>query len=363
MTRHNNAVNHNEPRVSPLAMVGVCLLVAGLILTPLQVHAQTTSQTLQPSVEVNLDVLDALGPLPATSGIDLYGSTPSVTQPNLYGSSSQIPGAVSEDSVLLLPIPKGVNADTGSVLLLDAPATTGDSDFQMPEPEVAAATQTTAEPETDVFDPDAALDPVAIVVPEPQPEPEVMAETEVSIEPEVIAVPEPEPEVIVTTTETEVAAASLATDDSSDDAFNEIEELLSEPVDPETIDVPEPAMTMDGTDIAVVSAVDAAMTSDDMRILFDGDSDELSDADRTLLLALAGQLDAEPDQRVQLRAYASSEDASPSDARRLALSRALAVRAFLIENDLRSTRIDVRALGDKAEDGPLDRIDIVLIER
>jgi hypothetical protein len=30
---------------------------------------------------------------------------------------------------------------------------------------------------------------------------------------------------------------------------------------------------------------------------------------------------------------------------------------------VRSTRIDVRALGDKAESGPLDRIDIVLVER
>jgi len=28
---------------------------------------------------------------------------------------------------------------------------------------------------------------------------------------------------------------------------------------------------------------------------------------------------------------------------------------------VRSTRIDVRALGDTAEDGPLDRIDIVLV--
>jgi len=323
MTRHNNAVNHRNIQASHLALMGVCLFGTALALAPDDSHAQTTSQTLQPSVEVNLDALDALGPPPATQSLDLYGSTPSVAQPNLYGSSSQIPGAVSEESVLLLPIPQSVNADTGSVLLLDLPATSGDDAFQMPEPE-----------------------------------PEVMSEPEAIVEPEVLAVPEPE--VIFTTTETEVAAASMATDDSADDAFNEIEDLLSEPVDPETIDVPEPAMTMDGTHIA---AVDAEMTGDDMRILFDGDSGDLSDADRTLLLGLAGQLDAEPDQRVQLRAYASSEDASPSDARRLALSRALAVRAFLIENDVRSTRIDVRALGDKAEGGPLDRIDIVLVDR
>jgi outer membrane protein OmpA-like peptidoglycan-associated protein len=45
----------------------------------------------------------------------------------------------------------------------------------------------------------------------------------------------------------------------------------------------------------------------------------------------------------------------------LALSRALEVRKYLIDGGVRSTRIDVRALGDKAESTPLDRIDIVLV--
>jgi len=45
--------------------------------------------------------------------------------------------------------------------------------------------------------------------------------------------------------------------------------------------------------------------------------------------------------------------------RRLSLSRALAVRAFLIDQGVRSTRLDVRALGDKTGDGPADRVDIV----
>ncbi|MBC6440470.1 MAG: OmpA family protein [Rhodospirillales bacterium] len=125
---------------------------------------------------------------------------------------------------------------------------------------------------------------------------------------------------------------------SDSDTFDEIEALLAEPVDPDA-------------------------TTGDMTILFEADSNALTDADEDMLRGLAGQLDANRDRRLQLRAYASSENSSASDARRLALSRALAVRAFLIENNVRSTRIDVRALGDKAEGGPLDRIDIIPVNR
>ena len=44
---------------------------------------------------------------------------------------------------------------------------------------------------------------------------------------------------------------------------------------------------------------------------------------------------------------------------RLSLSRALAVRAFLIDRGVRSTRMDVRALGNKFEKGPGDRVDLI----
>ena len=65
--------------------------------------------------------------------------------------------------------------------------------------------------------------------------------------------------------------------------------------------------------------------------------------------------------RLQLKAYASAQDSSASAARRLSLSRALAVRSFLIESGVSSTRIDVRALGAKSEAGPPDRVDLVVV--
>ncbi len=67
--------------------------------------------------------------------------------------------------------------------------------------------------------------------------------------------------------------------------------------------------------------------------------------------------------RVQLLAYASAQSGSVSQARRLSLSRALAARSSLIDKGVKSTRIDVRALGNKSESGPADRIDIIVTRR
>lgn len=65
--------------------------------------------------------------------------------------------------------------------------------------------------------------------------------------------------------------------------------------------------------------------------------------------------------RVQLLAYAASVDGNASKARRLFLSRALSVRAYLMEQGIASTRMDVRALGDRGEAGPADRVDVMLL--
>jgi outer membrane protein OmpA-like peptidoglycan-associated protein len=67
--------------------------------------------------------------------------------------------------------------------------------------------------------------------------------------------------------------------------------------------------------------------------------------------------------RIQLLAYAGQSDDSASQTRRLSLSRALAARSQLIEQGVRSTRIDVRALGNKSAGGPADRIDIIVTKR
>tara|TARA_Y100000590_G_scaffold399084_1_gene481973 strand:- start:1133 stop:1969 length:837 start_codon:yes stop_codon:yes gene_type:complete len=65
--------------------------------------------------------------------------------------------------------------------------------------------------------------------------------------------------------------------------------------------------------------------------------------------------------RIQLRAYASSSGNSPSHARRVSLSRALTVRSYLIRKGVSSTNIDVRALGEPEDGSIKDRVDVVLL--
>ena len=110
-------------------------------------------------------------------------------------------------------------------------------------------------------------------------------------------------------------------------------------------------------------AAQPLMEGQALRIAFDLDSANLPEAAKADLEALATRLVKEENLRVQLLAYASSTEQGASQARRLSLSRALAVRSYLIEQGVRSTRMDVRALGDKSEETPADRVDLVLVMR
>jgi outer membrane protein OmpA-like peptidoglycan-associated protein len=99
-----------------------------------------------------------------------------------------------------------------------------------------------------------------------------------------------------------------------------------------------------------------------MQVRFRSGSSVMTRDDEDLLKAMAAKV-AATDSRLQLKAYAEATGNDTSKARRLSLSRALAVRSFLIENGLRSTRIDVRALGIARDGGAPDRVDIVTLER
>lgn len=76
-----------------------------------------------------------------------------------------------------------------------------------------------------------------------------------------------------------------------------------------------------------------------------------------------GKLTKQTTLRLQLLAYADGATTSASQARRLSLSRALAVRSYLIDKGIRSTRIDVRALGNQVKGSPADRVDVIINSR
>jgi outer membrane protein OmpA-like peptidoglycan-associated protein len=96
-------------------------------------------------------------------------------------------------------------------------------------------------------------------------------------------------------------------------------------------------------------------------ILFAKDAPDPADAALNNIKLLAGKLNAAmvgPNSRVQIQAYGGPKGDKGSDARRLSLKRALAIRQVLIDDGVPSERIDVRAMGGVDDDGPTDRVDV-----
>ena len=99
------------------------------------------------------------------------------------------------------------------------------------------------------------------------------------------------------------------------------------------------------------------------RLVFGAGSSELPAGADSTLKDMAQRLNADDSLRLQVVAYADGTPEQASQARRLSLSRALTVRSYLITQGVRSTRIDVRALGSRATDGPPDRVDLLIGDR
>jgi outer membrane protein OmpA-like peptidoglycan-associated protein len=119
------------------------------------------------------------------------------------------------------------------------------------------------------------------------------------------------------------------------------------------------------TPVAAPAAV-AAAAGGSTRVLFAAGAADLPDAAKPELDALVQRLSSNDEARLQLVAHASGSSDQANEARRISLQRALAVRSYLIEHGIASTRMDVRALGnrsDSAAGDPLDRVDVIMLER
>ena len=124
---------------------------------------------------------------------------------------------------------------------------------------------------------------------------------------------------------------------------------------------PEPDPPVDDPSVRVAALSPAAV--EEVSIAFSGDAVDLSGAGQGQLADIVARLAADSGLRAQVKAYARGSTSTDSAARRLSLSRALAVRSYLIEKGVWSTRIDVRALGNKSADGPPERVDVAVAER
>ena len=130
---------------------------------------------------------------------------------------------------------------------------------------------------------------------------------------------------------------------------------------PAPVAVPAPATPAPQT--ASLAPPTVTQRRGEARIAFPAGGTDLPAGARGELDRMAGRLSADEALRVQLNAYAAESGDQSSQARRLSLSRALAVRAYLIDKGVRSTRLDVRALGQPQDDGPADRVDLVVVGR
>ncbi len=117
-----------------------------------------------------------------------------------------------------------------------------------------------------------------------------------------------------------------------------------------------------GTDVAALdpSMVVVALEEGAFRIRFAEGSSDPGSAAEPLLSSMVQQMSDDGDIRLEIKAYAGTGTGTPGDARRLSLRRALAIRTFLVDRGIESTRIDVKALGDTAPDAPSDRVDLLL---
>ncbi len=208
-----------------------------------------------------------------------------------------------------------------------------------------------------------------VAVPAPPPVPEVPAAPAATqsaaaqpstVQPAVVAVPEPTPVVAVEEETPKVEPAEPA--ESAPTVAAVVSQPTTEttalPPPPEPEASPTVATAQSDDDTAQTAAAAPADAGPGTSVLFDSGSADLNDGSKEKLSALAALLSGNESLRVQLLAFASGDEENANVARRLSLSRALVVRSYLIDQGIPATRMQVRALGNKSESGPPDRVDI-----
>ena len=124
-----------------------------------------------------------------------------------------------------------------------------------------------------------------------------------------------------------------------------------------------PEANSSGSKLAVTPNTEALKLGLALRIPFEKDKTRIPRAEKPKIMTLANAVRSKKNFRLEVLAYAGGHNLSASKTRRMSLSRALAVRSYLIVNGVRSTQIDVRALGSKTSEKPLNRVDLNLAKR
>ena len=355
-----------RPTIRPLAAIVVALSVA----MPTAVSAQSYINT-NPNVTVDLSVLDEFQ-TPLSAPAPRLQPLPSATRPRF---AQPLPVAfrglrppparqpVSRLHTEALPaLGQGLSVD----LAVATPRRTVSRPPTPPPPvpQERVRTAPLAQPPAPVaaprLAPPPALATIAAVPPPPAPAARVAAPRPAAPAPRVVAAPPaPEPRrAAPPAPSTRTAAVPAPPPRPSAPAAPA---APAPPAPPQATAAPAPSATPPRPQTASLDPTGPDRDGQ-VRVGFEPESAKLLDNSATSLETLAERLGADAESRVQLLAYAAGSPENSSQARRLSLSRALAVRSFLIEKGVRSTRMDVRALGNKIGDGPADRVDIRLVQ-
>ncbi len=97
-----------------------------------------------------------------------------------------------------------------------------------------------------------------------------------------------------------------------------------------------------------------------VRVVFQAGKADLTPADQAAIQDLARAIPMLAADSVNVMAYAAGKPDDPSTARRLSLSRGLAVRSVLLASGVPSAQIYVRALGSTPSNGPADHVELIV---
>lgn len=96
-----------------------------------------------------------------------------------------------------------------------------------------------------------------------------------------------------------------------------------------------------------------------VRIPFEPEAYAIPEAAQAGLADLVEQLDADYGLRLQVLAYAAGDEDESTHARGVSLARALAMRDYLSDQGIGVDRMDIKALGNTAQEEPADRVDLI----
>ena len=360
-------LTRSRPRASPAARSLAALVAVGVSIVAVPVAAQQYPNVLgSPNVTIDLGVLDALGAAPAAGPAPGFRVAPLPRFAPIGPTAPTFASVTTQGVQGLLPppavAPRSSFNEQALVLLGPTPVTPqGGPALRRPQaglPERAPEQAPQAAPRQLVRVPPALppaapsprrADAPAVPPPPRMPVPQVAAPAAprvAALAPKVTAPPPPSPQVATAPKSPAPDVASLPRVAAPQQAAPQVAAQLQQPAAP-------------------APRIAARPPADEQpnRILFTGGSDKLPEKAKKTLRRIAGELSTGDELRVQLLAYAQGTPETASQARRLSLLRALAVRSYLIERGVRSTRMDVRALGNKVEGGPADRVEVVLVQR